>query len=34
MSRKQIKHLTASNFMGISDKIKRMRKRGKTQNNK
>ena len=26
MSRKQIKHLIASNFMGIADKMKKMRK--------
>ena len=29
MSRKQIKHLIASNFMGIADKMKKMKNRKK-----
>ncbi len=34
MSRKQIKHLIASNFMGIADKIKKQRKQVRKANNK
>jgi hypothetical protein len=33
MSRKQIKHLLSSNFMGIADKVKHLRKPIKRNNN-
>ena len=34
MSRKQIKHLIASNFMGIADKMKKMKKMKKNNRKK
>lgn len=33
MSRKQIKHLMQSNFMGIADKVKQLRKPVRRGNN-
>lgn len=34
MSRKQIMHLIASNYMGVADKIKRLKKRGRPKTKK
>lgn len=34
MSRKQIKHLLSSNFMGIADKVKHLKKPVRRNNNK